>query len=115
MNTTQHMRGPFEAENVGLVASIYDRDFESKLEGLVEEVLQREGVIDRGRGDHVVIPAGELVAECDDQRCYYSTGFEVFDHSGRRIVMIGRAAGSMIQRTEDAFEILDLEVALAPT
>jgi hypothetical protein len=108
---TQVEKGPYELMDVDEVVSIYGREMEVKLEGLIEEALQRGGAIDPARGEHVVIPAGELIVECDDQRCYYGTGFEVFDGTGRRILMIGRAAGAMVPRdAEGTYEIHDLEI-----
>jgi hypothetical protein len=104
----------YEAVNIGLVASIYNRDFEDKLENLITEVLQDYGVIDGRRGDHAVIPAGDLTIEYDENGTwyYYGTGFEVFDRTGRRAIMIGRAAGKMILISDGTFEIEDLTIIL---
>jgi hypothetical protein len=104
----------YEAVNVGRVVSINGRDFESKLENLITEVLRDDyGVIDGRRGEQASIPAGGLVIESEDETWYYySTGFEVYDRFGWRVLMVGRAAGRMILISDDKFEIEDLIILL---
>jgi hypothetical protein len=104
----------FEAVNVGLTVSVYDRDIEYKLENLITEVLRDDyGVIDPASGEQASIPAGGLVIESEDETWYYySTGFEVFDRSGWRVLMTGRAAGKMISLGDGNFEIEDITITL---
>ncbi|MGC8773341.1 MAG: hypothetical protein ACP5RJ_07795 [Conexivisphaera sp.] len=104
----------FEAVNVGRVVNINGRDFESKLENLITEVLEKDyGVIDGRRGEHASIPAGGLIIENDDGTWYYySTEFEIFDRLGWRVLMAGRAAGKMIWLGDGNFEIEDITITL---
>jgi hypothetical protein len=83
--------------------------FERLLEGIIQDLLERKGVIYSFFGERVALPKGELVGECDGTQCHYSTGFEVYDCVGRR-VLFGRAAGTMVPRTEDTYEIHNLEI-----
>ncbi|MGC8970543.1 MAG: hypothetical protein ACP5LG_08375, partial [Conexivisphaera sp.] len=61
----------FEAVNIGRVVNINGRDFESKLENLITEVLEKDyGVIDGRRGESASIPAGDLIIESEDETWY---------------------------------------------
>jgi hypothetical protein len=53
-------------------------------------------------------------ADCEELGAwyFYSTGFEVFDRTGRHVLMVGRAAGRMIALSDGKFEIEDITIIL---
>ncbi|MGC8970542.1 MAG: hypothetical protein ACP5LG_08370, partial [Conexivisphaera sp.] len=93
------------------VVSLRNRSFEQMLEKILEDLLERKGVIYSSLGERVSIPEGELVGECDGTQCYYGAGFQVIDAVERR-VLFGHIAGMMIPLDKDktTFKILSLEV-----
>ncbi|MHA1632571.1 MAG: hypothetical protein ACTSXC_07190 [Candidatus Freyarchaeota archaeon] len=101
----------FELTDIFEEASKWGRELEEKLEENIEYVLKREGLL-RGRVGSVVIPAGALYWECDDERCWYSANFEVFDKSGNVVLARGTVGGTMVELDENTFEISDMTVRM---
>jgi len=93
-------------------ASIYGRELDNVIEKNIEEVLKREKLLPRNYS--VVIPMGALRWTCEDDTCYYTADFEVFDETGNRVVATGTATGTMIPIDKDKMEVIDMRVWLPP-
>ncbi|MGC8848776.1 MAG: hypothetical protein ACP5QE_08030 [Conexivisphaera sp.] len=105
---TQNLGKGLYTEARGVV-SLRNRSFEQMLEKILEDLLERKGIIWSFLGERVVIPEGELVAKCDGPQCFYSTGFEVYNIAGRR-VLFGRVGGTMTPLIENIYKVKDLEI-----
>lgn len=107
------MEMEFELTDILEEASIYGFELENKISENIEYVLKREGLYDPEKMGGIVIPAGALHWECEEEgSCYYSAGFEVFDKTGRHTIAFGTAYGTMIPLDEDTMEIIDMTVGM---